>query len=124
MAIYPLRFHHNSVPVSVQTLCTYMLGLLNPICLWFTRMIIEPGAAVLVGATQASNLSNSTSSDKVSGMAYSRIYGDVRHFSLLTSDAFWAIASLFLGVVSLVAVFVEVRTAMSWRLRAKIGDLK
>jgi hypothetical protein len=33
---------------SVQTLATYMLTMLNPVCLWFTRMVIEP--TTLLGA--------------------------------------------------------------------------
>jgi hypothetical protein len=39
--VYPLRTQHNSLPVSVQTLATYMLALLNPLGLWFTRIVVD-----------------------------------------------------------------------------------
>ena len=41
LLVYPLRMKHNSLPASVQTLATYMLALLNPLSLWFTRIMVD-----------------------------------------------------------------------------------
>ena len=41
LVVYPHRTQHNSLPVSVQTLATYMLALLNPLGLWFTRIVVD-----------------------------------------------------------------------------------
>lgn len=44
LSVYPLRLHHNTAPIALQTLATYMLTMINPICLWFTRMVVESDA--------------------------------------------------------------------------------
>lgn len=119
MAIYPLRFQHNSVPVSVQTLATYMLACLNPICLWFTRIVIDPGSAALLG--DEPHGSNAGAAVTVHEMAYARIYSAVRHVPVLTSDLFWGICALCLGGFALFAAVREFKKAMAWRVRVALA---
>lgn len=57
LLVYPLRMQHNSLPVGVQTLATYMLALLNPLCLWFTRIVVDPTALIASEAAAAAGTS-------------------------------------------------------------------
>jgi hypothetical protein len=89
LLVYPLRLKHNSLPISVQTLATYMLGLLNPQFLWFTRIVADKKSLVDL---------DETLSTKSEQMAYTQVYTHMQTLSVLQG---YQVRSIVVGMRSI-----------------------
>ena len=117
LLVYPLRFEHNSLPLSVQTLATYMLALLNPLGLWFTRMVVDP-SALITNATETGGVSSAEAEQ----MAYSQVYTHVQTVDVLQDDQFWGGFAIGLTVVVALRLYRTMRTVAQSRDDAAVDD--
>ena len=113
LLVYPLRMQHNSLPVGVQTLATYMLALLNPLCLWFTRIVVDPTALIASKAEAAAAAAEdagdaATSAAAGDQMAYSQVYTQVQTIRVLQGDQFWGVMALGLCAVVILQAYAVV----------------
>lgn len=167
LLVYPLRMKHNSLPASVQTLATYMLALvrdiflagipllssfqhhfftdhslllnlqLNPLGLWFTRIIVDQsapadrGAADLPVETSGAHSTAHSTAAKVEQMAYSQVYTQVQTISVLQGDqvCFLIVRGTVLSCFTIMATlclafFSYVRVRASWGVCATSAVLE